>query len=124
MSAAPRIAIIGAGPGGLTLANILREHEIRFDVFELDSSPSARNQGGTLDLQPQDGQLALKEAGLWQQFVRHARPESDVLKIVKLSGEVLWDGNGPDAVQIAESDKFSHRPEIDHSALKQILVGG
>lgn len=124
MSSEIRIAIIGAGPGGLTLANILREHRIQFEIFELDSSPNARNQGGTLDLHPQDGQLALREAGLWQQFVKHARPESDVMKILTLTGEILWDGNGPDARVVSELEKYNHRPEIDRSALKQILVEG
>ena len=123
MPSPPKVAIIGAGPASLTLANILQKNQIPLVVYELDTSPNARNQGGTLDLHPRDGQVALREAGLWDHFVKHARPEADVLKIVKNSGEVLWDGNGPDARVVAEAEKFDHRPEIDRSALMQILLG-
>jgi 2-polyprenyl-6-methoxyphenol hydroxylase-like FAD-dependent oxidoreductase len=122
MAFLPKIAIVGAGAGGLTLANVLQKHEIPFTVFEIDASPRERSQGGTLDLHPQGGQAALREAGLWDQFVKHARPESDVLKIVKNNGEVLWDGNGPDARTVLEEKKFDNRPEIDRSALKEILL--
>lgn len=122
MSASPKIAIIGAGPGGLTLANLLRKSHISFIVYEFDASSHERGQGGTLDLHPQEGQLALREAGLWDQFVEHARPEGDVMKVVASSGEVLWDGNGPDARVITEEKKFDHRPEIDRAALKDILL--
>lgn len=118
----PKIAIIGAGPGGLTLANILQKHRITFTVYDVDSSPNAVNQGGTLDLHPQSGQLALREAGLWDDFIKHARPEADVMKIVNPQGEVLWDGNGPDRQAISEAEKYDHRPEIDRTALKEILL--
>jgi 2-polyprenyl-6-methoxyphenol hydroxylase-like FAD-dependent oxidoreductase len=116
------VAIIGAGAGGLTLAVILQNHQIPFTVFELDSSPLSRNQGGTLDLHPDGGQLALREAGLWDQFAKHARPESDVLKIVNLDGTVLWDGNGNDKREIQAGKEFDGRPEIDRGALRKILL--
>ena len=122
MALLPKIAIIGAGAGGLALANILQKNQIPFVVYEADVSANARNQGGTLDLHPAGGQLAIREAGLWDQFVKHARPESDVLKIVENNGEVLWDGNGSDARIVPEAEKFDHRPEIDREALKEILL--
>ena len=117
-----KIAIVGGGAAGLTLAAILQKQSIPFTVYELDGSPNERNQGGTLDLHPQGGQLALRQAGLWDEFVKHARPESDVMKVVRNDGEVLWDGNGPDAKAVSEEDKYNNRPEIDREKLKDILI--
>lgn len=122
MASLPKVAIIGAGPGGLSLASLLQKNHIPVTVFDLDASSHERNQGGSLDLHPATGQLILREAGLWDQFVKHSRPESDVMKIVKNDGEVLYDENGPDARVVSEEEKFSHRPEIDRSVLKEILL--
>ncbi|KAJ4363748.1 hypothetical protein N0V95_001064 [Ascochyta clinopodiicola] len=114
-----KIAICGAGPVSLTLANILQNNSIPFTVYE--ASSSIRTQGGSLDLHPESGQLALKEAGLWDLFKKYARPESDVLKIVRVDGKVLWDGNGDDKQQVEETEKFDGRPEIDRRALLKLL---
>lgn len=117
----PKIGIIGAGPGGLTLANLLHQSSIPYTLYELDPTPTARNQGGTLDLHPSGGQLALRAANLWSAFTASSRPESDVLKIVSASGTILWDG-ASDAAPKTDAEKFAGRPEIDRSALKGILL--
>ncbi len=70
-----RIAVVGAGPGGLTCARILQRHGLEVVVYDRDSGPDARDQGGTLDLRVDDGQLALREAGLIDGFDALARPE-------------------------------------------------
>ena len=114
-----KIVICGAGPVSLTLANILQNNNIAFTIYE--AAPEIRSQGGSLDLHPESGQLALKEAGLWDLFKKYARPESNVLKIVKLDGSVLWDGNGADKQEVKEEEKFDGRPEIDRRALMKIL---
>ncbi|KAK4446108.1 FAD-dependent urate hydroxylase [Podospora aff. communis PSN243] len=44
------VLIIGAGIGGLTLAQALRKQGISFEIFERDASPSARGQGYALGL--------------------------------------------------------------------------
>ncbi|KAH0545437.1 hypothetical protein FGG08_000438 [Glutinoglossum americanum] len=120
MSFTPKIAIIGAGPGGLTLATLLQRNQIPYTIYELESGPDARNQGGTLDLHQNSGQLALREAGLIEEFRDKARPEGEALKIVSPEGEVLWNENshgGPD--RPAES---ADRPEIDRVVLRDILL--
>ncbi|KAI2477117.1 Aromatic-ring hydroxylase [Pyrenophora tritici-repentis] len=114
-----KIAIVGAGPASLTLANILQKNDIPFTMFE--ASSELRTQGGSLDLHPASGQLAIKEAGLWDVFTQHARPESDVMKIVNMDGEVLWDENGTDKQKIKEEDKFGGRPEIDRMELAKLM---
>ncbi|KAG9197172.1 hypothetical protein G6514_002195 [Epicoccum nigrum] len=115
----PTIAIIGAGPVSLTLASILQNNNIPFTIYEAASS--VRTQGGSLDLHPTSGQLALKEAGLWDAFTKLSRPESDVQKIVELGGEVLWDGNTIDKQDKKEDARFEGRPEIDRRALVNLL---
>ena len=114
-----KIAIVGAGPASLTLANILQKNGIPFTVFE--ASDELRTQGGSLDLHPASGQLAIKEAGLWDTFIQHARPESDVMKIVTMDGEVLWDENTTDKQEIKEDEKFDGRPEIDRLELAKLM---
>jgi 2-polyprenyl-6-methoxyphenol hydroxylase-like FAD-dependent oxidoreductase len=123
LSSKPRIAIIGGGPVSLTLANILQNNTIPFTLYEAHSHH--RTQGGSLDLHPESGQLAIKEAGLWEPFLRHARPESDVLKLIDLmTGECVWD----EGLYVDEQGEkggivggAKQRPEIDRSKLVQIL---
>ncbi|KAH8725277.1 hypothetical protein GQ44DRAFT_707455 [Phaeosphaeriaceae sp. PMI808] len=114
-----KIAIIGAGPVSLTLANILQNNAILFTLFE--ASDSFRTSGGSLDLHPESGQLALKESGLWEAFVKNSRPESDCIKVVNLDGEVLWDENLLKRTEQSEEEKFAGRPEIDRKLLMKIL---
>jgi len=76
-SLSPAIAIIGAGPVGLTFGAFLQLASIPFTIFESDTSPSTRTQGGTLDLHATGGLLALEAAGLWDTFVRYARYEGE-----------------------------------------------
>lgn len=115
-----KIAIVGAGPVSLTLANILANNNIPFTIFE--GSDKVRTAGGSLDLHPESGQLALKEAGLWKAFVENSRPESDCDKIVSHDGEVLWDENllVRDKPSM-DDDNFAGRPEIDRRLLIKIL---
>ena len=119
MFANPKIAIIGAGPSGLTLANLLQQYNILFTVYEFETVANERNQGGTLDLHAESGQLAVREAGLYNEFKKYARPEGDALKVVNPAGTVLWDENRGDAPLTFET---AGRPEIDRIDLRNILL--
>ncbi len=46
----PSVAIVGAGPAGLTLARLLQRRGVSVRVFEGDATQAARRQGGSLDL--------------------------------------------------------------------------
>ncbi len=106
-----RITIVGAGLGGLALASILHKHDIDVAIYERETGPSARWQGGVLDMHEESGQLALRKAGLFEQFRSKMIPNGDELRILDKTAQLHWqeDGNGL-------------RPEIDRGALREILL--
>ncbi|MFJ8748963.1 FAD-dependent oxidoreductase [Streptomyces sp. NPDC102441] len=109
-----RISIIGAGPGGLTCARILQRHGIAVTVYDRDTDADSRDQGGSLDLHEEDGQLALGEAGLLEEFFALARFEGQEMRVVDPAGRVL-SHHLPD-----EDEKAS--PEIDRGQLRGLLL--
>ncbi|KAJ9611391.1 hypothetical protein H2200_004575 [Cladophialophora chaetospira] len=114
-----RIAIVGAGPAGLTLARLLQLNNVSCQVFELDTESLSRDQGGTVDLHPRGGQLALQEAGLTEEFKRHSRPEGEAMRLLKFDGRVLFDENLQTSIRPQE---YANRPEIDRMQLRHLLL--
>lgn len=108
----PKIAVIGAGPSGLTLARILHVNNIPSTVFEKDASPHIRPQGGTLDLQKESGERALRVANLWGEYQQHVRYESEDFVLADRFGKTYF----------AIKDTETGRPEVDRTALRQILL--
>ncbi|MDX3313147.1 FAD-dependent oxidoreductase [Streptomyces sp. NPDC054884] len=114
-----RIAVVGGGPGGLTLARVLHRHDrpdtVTVTVLERDPAPDARPMGGTLDLHEGLGRLALDKAGLSAEFEALSRPEGQAMRILDPAGTVLRDWRpGPD-------DRAN--PEIDRGQLRDLLLG-
>lgn len=110
----PRIAIVGGGPGGLTLARILHVHGMATTVFERDSHSLERPQGGTLDLHEESGLLALERAGLTAAFQPIARYEDQGTRLLDKTGCVLFDDSG--------GTVDDNRPEVDRTALRAMLL--
>lgn len=104
------VAIVGGGPGGLTLASILQRNGINPTVFEREVSVNERSQGGSLDLHQESGLKAMRDAGLMEEFLAHARFDGDTMRIQDKTGKVHWE-DSPDDVK-SENDPHA-RPEID-----------
>ncbi|MBS1602286.1 MAG: FAD-dependent monooxygenase [Bacteroidetes bacterium] len=115
-----KIAIIGGGPGGLTLARLLQQKGVDVKVFERDADRHVRVQGGALDLHEESGLAALRAAGLLDVFRRKYRPGADKMKIMDGEGTIYFD-------QHKEEDHYDFgdehfRPEIDRGPLRDILL--
>jgi 2-polyprenyl-6-methoxyphenol hydroxylase-like FAD-dependent oxidoreductase len=113
-----KIAIIGGGPSGLTLAKLLQMKGLDVHVYERDINRQVRVQGATLDLHQESGLAALAEAGLMNEFKRHYRPGADKTCVTDLKGHIVFDE--PVNTEFLDSEHF--RPEIDRGPLRDILL--
>jgi 2-polyprenyl-6-methoxyphenol hydroxylase-like FAD-dependent oxidoreductase len=109
----PRIAIVGAGPGGLILARTLHVHGVDAAVFERERFSSARSQGGSLDMHAESGQYAIECAGLTTEFKRIARYEDQEGRVYDKHGNRLL---------IDDDVTEKNRPEVDRGQLRQMLL--
>jgi 2-polyprenyl-6-methoxyphenol hydroxylase-like FAD-dependent oxidoreductase len=107
------IAIVGAGLGGLTLARALHVRGIPATVYEADASAQARPQGGMLDIHDYNGQLALRAAGVFDEFRRIIRAGGEATRVLDRHGAILLDQ--PD-------DGSGGRPEVHRGDLRRILL--
>ncbi|KZO90208.1 FAD/NAD(P)-binding domain-containing protein [Calocera viscosa TUFC12733] len=142
----PRIAVVGAGPAGLTFASVLL-HQLAtaapavpftpsITVFERDTVHASRDLGGTLDLHGATGQRALHLAGLWEKFVKIARYEGQEIKLfdkarnVWMTNDGTYGGPPPGAGAASASaggagprgTEEDGKPEIDRGILNSLLI--
>ena len=116
----PNIAIVGAGPGGLILAILLQKRGIPVTIYEKEISDKHRSQGGSLDLHEESGILALREAGLLDQFKAVARYEDQGFRLYDKNGRMYI--NQVTDVNDGGHDGANDRPEIDRVQLRNILL--
>ncbi|MET9552638.1 NAD(P)/FAD-dependent oxidoreductase [Streptomyces sp. NPDC006645] len=107
------VTIIGAGLGGLTLARVLHIHGVAATIYESDPSPSARTQGGQLDIHEDDGQRALADAGLTEEFLSIIHEGADASRVLDQHGRLILD---------VPSDDSNPRPEVLRGDLRQVLL--
>ncbi|KAH1789159.1 hypothetical protein KXX35_006212 [Aspergillus fumigatus] len=115
----PRIAIVGAGPAGLTLGALLHEHSIPFTIFELRQKPTAEDlsmPSGMLDLHEGSGLAAIRACGLYDEFLKHTGDCAETHKVADKDGHILYSDEDDSNM------RPSHRPEIARYALLTILL--
>ncbi|GAA4227293.1 NAD(P)/FAD-dependent oxidoreductase [Actinomadura meridiana] len=107
------VTIIGAGLGGLTLARVLHVHGIPATVYEAESSPEMRAQGGMLDIHDYNGQLAIEAADLMEEFHAIVLKGRQQMRVLDRDGSVLFD---------KLDDGTGGRPEVMRAELRRILL--
>jgi 2-polyprenyl-6-methoxyphenol hydroxylase-like FAD-dependent oxidoreductase len=115
-----KIAIIGGGPGGLTLARLLQLRGAKVHVYERDANRHERVQGGTLDLHHDSGLAALRQACLLDAFRAAYRPGADHMRITDQHATILHDDHAE--AQTATFSDVHFRPEIDRGPLRDLLL--
>jgi tetracycline resistance monooxygenase len=104
-----KVAIIGAGPVGLTMGRLLQQKGIAVAIYERDKDPQARIWGGTLDLHKDSGQEAMKKAGLLDNYFAMAIPMGRT--VADKQGRVLF-----------TKEPATDNPEINRNDLRKILL--
>ena len=115
-----RVAIIGAGPGGLTLAKLLQLKGVDVKLYERDFDKNARVQGSPLDLHEESGLAAIRKANLLNEFKQNFLPRADRKLITNERAEVFFSDHETKLEENFGSEHF--RPEIDRGTLRKILL--
>lgn len=108
-----KVAIIGAGPVGLTMARLLQQKRVDVTVYERDADPQARIWGGTLDLHKESGQEAMKKAGLLESYYETAIPMGII--IADKQGRKLF-------TKTVTAENRYDNPEINRNDLRNMLL--
>src|SRR3954469_21200941 len=113
-----RVAIVGGGPGGLTLARLLQTKGVDLKVYERDINKYARVQGSPLDLHEESGLAALRKANLMEEFKKNYMPGADKMVIVNELTEIAFSDHDTKPDENFDSEHF--RPEIDRGPLRNM----
>src|SRR5262249_17958393 len=113
------VRIIGAGTGGLCLAQGLKQDGVAVEVYERDHTPSDRLQGYRLSISAV-GRRALKEClprGLFQKLIRNSAKPSESVTFLDHHLERLL------AIDLPRGDRDNADSELPISriALRRIL---
>jgi 2-polyprenyl-6-methoxyphenol hydroxylase-like FAD-dependent oxidoreductase len=107
------VTIVGAGLGGLVLARVLHVHGIAATVYEAESSPTDRAQGGMLDIHDYNGQLAVAATGLMAEFRGLVLEGRQQMRVLAHDGSVVFE---------KADDGTGGRPEVQRGELRRMLI--
>ena len=114
-----QIAIVGGGPGGLTLARLLQLKGANVKVYERDFDKAARVTGSPLDMHEESGMQALQKAGLVNEFNKNFRTGADKKLVLNERAEIFFSDHN---INNEEPGSGAFSPEIDRGPLRSILL--
>lgn len=88
----PRIAIVGGGPSGLALGQLLHQRGIHTTIYELRAKSTQEElakPSGMLNLHEEFGLTAMRECGLWDGFQMAVGDCSESMRVINPEGAVL-----------------------------------
>ena len=97
----------------MTLSRVLHRHGTPSTIYEAESSPSARTQGGLLDIRDYNGQPALETAGLTEEFRKLILEGRQAMRLLDRDRNVLLD---------VPDDGTGGNPEVQRGELRQMLL--
>lgn len=110
-----RIAIVGGGPGGLTLGLLLHKRGIPFTIFELRQRPTDEElskPAGSLDLHEESGLAAIRACDLFDEFLSLTGDCTEAQKIADKDGKIIYTDEG----------QLSSRPEISRHKIVKLFL--
>ncbi|TCN57437.1 FAD-dependent monooxygenase [Flavobacterium circumlabens] len=115
-----QVAIVGGGPGGLTLARLLQLQNAAVKVYERDLNKNARVQGSPLDMHEESGLAAIHKAHLFEAFKTNFMPGADKTLILDENATIHLSDHDTNREEDFGNAYF--RPEIDRGALRKMLL--
>ncbi|ETS85247.1 hypothetical protein PFICI_03272 [Pestalotiopsis fici W106-1] len=113
-TAKPQIAIIGAGPAGLTLGLLLHRQGVPFKIYDLRARPTDEEftqQSGMLNLNEGTGLSAIRACNLYDEFIGLTGQCEEADVIADKEGNILHADSGSGG-----------RPEISRHDLTKLLL--
>ena len=111
----PKIAILGAGPAGLTIASLLHKNNVPFSIYDLRTAPSSdllSLPSGSLDLHEESGLLALEACGLTSAYKMLPGVCTEEMLITGKDGILKYQNDGHGGT----------RPEVPRNDLLHLLL--
>jgi 2-polyprenyl-6-methoxyphenol hydroxylase-like FAD-dependent oxidoreductase len=120
------VAVIGAGPGGLTLAQGLRKNGIDVAVFEKDRARTDYVQGFRLRIRQRgiDALVANLPPALYEAFIATLGRAPDRNLLLDENFEVLGDDAWSGGNALGETDDTHIEKSVSRITLRQVLLAG